>query len=234
MGIKELDGRLSCIAGLVPPCSVAADVGTDHGFLIAHLVETGRVERGIAIDVNAAPLEKARRLLALRGLEDRVETRLADGLQGVSPDGLGAVIIARMGGELIWEIIRRWPHAATPGIAWVLQPMTKIQRLRRSLWDGGFAIREERCCNVAGKSYSVLLATFAGAPQLYEPWQAYLGAVTPETPEARTYLLREQQRLLAIIEARGAAGEDAAQTAVLRRAAREIEARLAGWKENTP
>ena len=59
--MEKLDPRLALIYRMVPPCRLAADVGTDHGYLICALVESGKARRGIAADIAPLPLEKARR-----------------------------------------------------------------------------------------------------------------------------------------------------------------------------
>ena len=72
-----LDERLSAAAELAREaltgmeCPVAADIGCDHGFLTAKLLETVPNLTMLASDVSAPSLEKARRLLAARGLSGR-------------------------------------------------------------------------------------------------------------------------------------------------------------------
>ena len=70
-----LDERLSAAAELAREAltgmerPVAADIGCDHGFLTAKLLETVPNLTMLASDVSAPSLEKARRLLAARGLQ---------------------------------------------------------------------------------------------------------------------------------------------------------------------
>ncbi len=77
-----LDERLSAAAELAREAltgmerPVAADIGCDHGFLTAKLLETVPNLTMLASDVSAPSLEKARRLLAARGLK---RPRNADG-----------------------------------------------------------------------------------------------------------------------------------------------------------
>ena len=223
MGGKALDGRLSCIAAMVPAGGTAVDVGSDHGRLIAHLVQSGRVQRGIATDINPGPLEKTRALLCREGLTGRVDALLTDGLTGVEPHGVATVIIAGMGGELIFDILSAWPHRKTPGITWLLQPMTKAPYLRRSLWEAGFALGEERCCYAGGRGYTVLRVGYAGAPQLYLPWQPYVGGLVPRTPRDAAFLGQYRRRLLAVADARERSAGPTPNTAALREAARQLD-----------
>ena len=48
--------------------------------------------------INPLPLEKARRELTRRGLLAQSECRLTNGLCGIAPVGVDAVVIAGMGG----------------------------------------------------------------------------------------------------------------------------------------
>lgn len=54
-----LDERLAAAAQLVRPGSRVADVGTDHGYLIARLLLGGKAVFGYACDIHPKPLEKA-------------------------------------------------------------------------------------------------------------------------------------------------------------------------------
>ena len=60
--MEHLDARLGTIAAMVPRCRAVADIGCDHGFLTAKLLETVPNLTMLASDVSAPALEKARRL----------------------------------------------------------------------------------------------------------------------------------------------------------------------------
>ena len=79
----ELSKRLAAIAGLVTERAVVADVGTDHGYVPIYLVETGKCERAIAMDVNQGPLDRAFMHIREHKLEKRIEIRLSDGLKSL-------------------------------------------------------------------------------------------------------------------------------------------------------
>jgi tRNA (adenine22-N1)-methyltransferase len=81
----KLKPRLSAIAGLVPEGDTVADIGTDHAYIPVFLVKSGKVKRGVASDVRKGPLEKAREVIKRHRLEDRIETRLGDGLEVLKP-----------------------------------------------------------------------------------------------------------------------------------------------------
>ena len=82
----ELSPRLEQIGRMVAQGSVVADIGTDHGQLMAWLGERGILRAGYACDINKKPLDKARRILAELGLSDTVACVQAPGLEGLEPE----------------------------------------------------------------------------------------------------------------------------------------------------
>lgn len=194
---QNLDPRLALLFEMTPPCRVAADIGTDHGYLICSLVEQGRAEHGIAADISLPSLEKARREAARRGLgREKVSFCLTDGLEGIGPAVPDAVIIAGMGGETILHIMESWRCRSTPGITYLLQPMSKAERLRRWLWQEGFALRRERCCTAAGRVYSAMEAVYTGEAAEHPLWEQFLGGIDPGLdPDSRRYALRKSEEL---------------------------------------
>lgn len=227
---KELDPRLALLYEMAPSCKLAVDVGADHGFLICALVEGGKAERGIATEIHLQPLQKARREAESRGLGDKIKFRLTDGLEGIGPAEPGTVIIAGMGGETILHILESWAYRETPGILYLLQPMTKAERLRRWLWDNGFAIRREECA-AAGRVYTVLEATYTGEVTSRPAWEYCLGKVDPgKDADSRRYaenLVRELEKIAAGLEQTGDAG-DRARAGELRERAAIISGKING------
>lgn len=223
---QSLDPRLSLLYRMAPICGTAADIGTDHGYLICALVESGKAQRGIAADIHPKPLEKARREAERRGLAGRMEFVLGDGLTGISPEGLEVVVIAGMGGETIAHILESWPHARRPEITWLLQPMTKAERLREWLWGQGFGITRESCCTAAGRVYSVMAVRYTGEEVPHREWERYLGAIDPgEDADALRYARGKAEELLRIAAGLERAGgpENRREGERLREVSREIQ-----------
>ena len=92
-------------AALVEPGTTLIDVGTDHAYLPLHLLLAGQVVPPVwATDVNAGPLDRARRSAAACGAADKLIFALTDGLKGLDPACAETVVIAGMGGENIADI----------------------------------------------------------------------------------------------------------------------------------
>lgn len=219
--MEHLDGRLGTIAAMTPACRTVADIGCDHGYLIAALLESGKCRYGIAADINQKPLEKARRELARRGLTAQSECRLTNGLAGIAPVGVDAVVIAGMGGELIAEIIAGWDHTENPAVTYLLQPMTRPVHLRRWLYEHRFTLQEERCCTAAGKLYTVMRTQYTGCATPITAESLYYGAVDfaadPLAEQYRTAVLaRLEQRITGLIRAKASPERDEALAAATR------------------
>ncbi len=171
----KLPPRLEYVFSFTEKCRRAADIGTDHGKLAAALAVSGRAERVIASDVNAGPLSKAKELSEKLGLADRIDVRLADGLNGMENAGVDQIIIAGMGGELIASIIDAAPWVKNPDVYLVLQPMTTSPELRRYLASSGFRIKREGAVIEDGKPYEVIAAAYSGEKRDCAPEEAEIG-----------------------------------------------------------
>ena len=123
-----LTPRLRLCADLCPKGERLIDVGCDHGYLAITLVRSGKVKTALACDLRRGPLKNAGENIALYGLEGKIHTHLADGLDGVSGGKGDVVTICGMGGDNIARILERAPWTRESVI--IAQPMTKQHRLR--------------------------------------------------------------------------------------------------------
>ncbi|QDV40733.1 tRNA (adenine(22)-N(1))-methyltransferase [Stieleria neptunia] len=135
--MPKLDDRLKAVAVQIRS-RVHADIGSDHGHLLKALLTSGRIERGIAIEVNQRPCENSRSTLV--GLA--ADVRLADGLAGLSPGEADSLSICGMGGELITRILETHPERVPPDL--VLQPNRRPDAVRRWALQAGFHLVDEQ------------------------------------------------------------------------------------------
>jgi len=169
-----LTPRLAAVARYVLPGRPLADIGTDHAYLPAHLVQTGIIPRAIAADILPGPLDAARSTVETEGLAQRIELRLGNGLAVLEhPDEAPTVTICGMGGPLIAEILEAGPLAGVERL--VLQPMGGEERLRLWLAANGWRIIDEALAEDAGRLY-VILAAECGSMALTEA-EAWLGPI---------------------------------------------------------
>ena len=80
----RISDRLRTVAHMCNKGAVVADIGTDHGYLPIYLVQEGIAPSAIAMDLRKGPLEKAKKHICDNCLEDRIQTRLSDGLEKLS------------------------------------------------------------------------------------------------------------------------------------------------------
>lgn len=161
----ELAPRLQTIADQVPQGARFADVGTDHGHLPVWLLLTGRIDRAIATDLRAGPLERARDTAKHFAVQGQMDFHLCDGLSAIRPGEADTVVIAGMGGETIISILKAatWTRADT---LLLLQPMTGFAELRRWLQGNGYQICSEHIACEGKRLYSIWKVTGGKMPPL--------------------------------------------------------------------
>ena len=120
--MQQLDRRLQTVFSMVRTGKIVADVGTDHGYLSAALLEQKKCPKVYACDINEGPLKSA--VGTLSAFEPSTwRAILSDGLEQVPADAED-LVIAGMGGETIAAILERAPWTADEGYTLILQPMS--------------------------------------------------------------------------------------------------------------
>ena len=208
------DLRLQVAADLVRQGSVVADIGTDHGFLVCHLVASGRSPCGFACDINPGPLQRAERTITAQNLSRRVEPLLADGLHGLEQKQIDDIIIMGMGGELIARIMEPHPWIQNPHLHFVLQPMTRAEYLRRFLYQAGFAIQKEVAVAAGRFVYSIFSVIYTGFAQEITDLFAWTGLLWyNKDKDSLAYLARVAKQLSARAEGLYRSGQQAEKAA---------------------
>ncbi|MDO4546627.1 MAG: class I SAM-dependent methyltransferase [Clostridia bacterium] len=150
----KLESRLETIAGMIPKCRLFADIGADHGLLSARLIEMGACQRAHLVDISEASLQKARRLMAKLGFDDRTTITVGDGVLPLNekPD---CAVIAGMGGQTIAGIVEKGRKTLEASLV-ITQPNVGIYELRRSLSSAGWLIEDEKLARCAGRWYVII------------------------------------------------------------------------------
>ncbi len=184
----KLDDRLSAVAGLVRNGKRVADIGTDHGYLVAYLVENGMCPSGIAADLRKGPLENARQTVIQQGLTDKIELILSDGLENIPENSCDDIVIAGMGGNLIAEILEKAPWVKSENINIVAQPMTHAEVLRQWFIDNGFTINKEKTATDGKRYYCIISAGYTGKTVSHNESYIYTGEIKPVSETDIKYL----------------------------------------------
>lgn len=154
----KLQPRLAAVAGMIPPGTVVADLGTDHAFLPIYLALSERHPRIIATEARPGPLAAARENIRRFGVEGRVEVRAGEGLAPLAVGEAGVVVIAGMGGARVAGILERDPLRRAGVGLFVLQPLGASGALRRWLLGNGYRIADEDLVQERGLLYEVIAA----------------------------------------------------------------------------
>lgn len=233
----ELTPRLQAVADLVPQDAALADIGTDHAYLPAWLLDRGRVRRAIAADINQGPLDRARLTARQYGCSEQMEFCLCDGLAGITPDEVDTIVIAGMGGETIAAILQAAAWVCDSRYTLILQPMSAQSDLRSWLWRHGFSIEKEEIICEGEKLYNIFVASYKGSVALTagEEWagRQYKGMVQPLRGEYLVRLLDKVDRAMTGIS-RGKSGLQDPRLEELRQVRSELTQMKKEWDEWQP
>ncbi|WP_135229895.1 tRNA (adenine(22)-N(1))-methyltransferase TrmK [Deinococcus fonticola] len=163
--IPVLDARLAAVLKLIR-AATHADIGSDHAHLPIRLVQTGRVERCVVVELNPGPLGHARTNVALAGLSDRLEVRQGNGLSPLRPGEVESASMTGMGANTIQSILKAGGERLPPAL--VVQPNDSPRILREWAARSGFHLVAEALA--AGFwSYPVLrFEARSGADPVYD------------------------------------------------------------------
>lgn len=227
----RLDGRLAAVASLVPCGARVADVGSDHAYLAASLIEEGVAALVIATDKNEGPCAAARRALSAAGLSGRVPVRVGDGLAPLAPGEVDTVCIAGMGGGLIASILAARPEIVAKLSRLVLQPMNDAASLRRWLYGNGWHITEERLATADGRLYEIIAAE-PGTEEMPASWLLTLGPMLwrERPPLFARHVEAQMERLGRILHGMEKS-EAARESDAYRKIAAELWEIKTHWKE---
>lgn len=217
----RLSERMLHIADQVHAGHTLADVGCDHGYLPIWLVQKGRMQRAVAMDINAEPLQRAYAHIEREALGAYIETRQSDGLERLRPGEADAVIIAGMGGNLTIDILTCGEAVVRTLDQLILEPQSELAAVRAFLRENDYLIEAEDLVLESGKYYPILrvlpkrasdVAVFSAESGLPVPVLDAYGhrLLRAHHPLLRSFLEKERtqcEQILAGLPLKGAAPE---------------------------
>jgi len=153
--MSKLSHRLEKALGYTKGFTTLADVGTDHAYLPIQAVSMGYVKEAIAIDNKPKPLDNARRNVAKAGLENQIETVLADGLTSIKKP-CDVISILGMGGDAVVDILAKADLTQVKRL--VLSPNSEYHVVREWLEKNHFLIEDEHYLEDKHKYYQLIVA----------------------------------------------------------------------------
>ena len=187
MNEQTLSKRLELVASFVPSGARLADIGTDHAYLPVSLVLRGKIDFAIASDVVKGPYESAVRQIVQSNVSDKVEARLASGLESLDgKDGITAITICGMGGALIADILDQGyaKNHLTGKERLILQPNVAGQNVRTWLTNHTYGIIAEDIIEENEKIYEVIVAQKEENPRKLDQDQLLFGPILMQEPTA--------------------------------------------------
>ena len=150
--MKKINKRLETLSAFININDIVLDIGCDHGLLGIYLTLTKNI-KVISSDINIGPLEMAKENIKKYNLEDKIETRLGNGLDVMSED-INTIVISGMGGDNIIKIlncIKSYPNIKKL----ILSPNNDFALVRREICKLGFKINKEFMVKDHSKFYLI-------------------------------------------------------------------------------
>ena len=152
----RISDRLRTVAHMCEKGAVVADIGTDHGYLPIYLVQEGIAPSAIAMDLRKGPLDKAKKHICDNCLEDRIQTRLSDGLEKLSANEADIITICGMGGRLIADIVTKGKNVITRNTTLIVSPQSEVGDFRHFLVSQRLVVDDEKMLKEDGKYYFII------------------------------------------------------------------------------
>ena len=150
----KLSKRLRIIHDMVPH-SVVADIGSDHGKLMIALVQSGKVQKGYAVENKEGPFERLRSNLIRYHVNDMITPLFSDGIKDITRD-VSTIVIAGMGGQTIVNILKAHPEKLISVQTIIIDAHTAVPFARREICQMGFAIADEKIVKEDDIFYEVI------------------------------------------------------------------------------
>ena len=197
----QLSKRLQAVANLVTPGKRLADIGTDHGYVPIWLYEQGRIPSALAMDLREGPLQRAKEHIRMHGLDEKIKTRLSDGLEKLLPGEADSIVIAGMGGMLVVKILTQGQAVLDSVQELILQPQSDLDAVREYLHRMGFVIVQEEMVFEEGKYYPMMKAVHGENTDDRKIWFLY-GRLLLENrhPVLKSYLQKEYDSCCKLLE----------------------------------
>lgn len=134
-----------------------ADIGTDHALLPIAAVASGRVPSGIGIDRAPNALAAGRQNVEESDLADRIDLRLGEGLDPLTPaDALSTIVMAGVGARTLLDVMDTERLGELGVSRLVLQPNQSEIDARRAIFTrSGWRLADETLVEDDGRFYVV-------------------------------------------------------------------------------
>ena len=172
----KLSKRLEAIHDMVSLSNVVADIGSDHALLPIALVQSGKVTRAYASEVNEGPYEMSVKNIEKYNLENYITPVLSDGISELEAD-VNCITICGMGGNLIADILGANKEKLARVNEIIIQPNNNEETARIWLVNNGYDIDDEAIVYEDDVYYEVIKAIKREIPRRYAKEELYFGPI---------------------------------------------------------
>ena len=186
----KINARLKKIGDLVEANSFCLDVGCDHALLDIYLVHRNKNIKAVASDIAEGPLEQAKKNIKRERLNDKIETRLGNGLSTYTEE-IDTVIISGMGGRNIIGICKENLKVLKKIKTLIISPNNYQIDVKKFLTSNGFYIDNEEFVKDNNFIYQIII--LKRGKKKYTKKEYFFGPkfLEKKGPLFREYYLRE-------------------------------------------
>lgn len=172
----KLSKRLETIYDMVSFNNVVADIGSDHALLPIALVQSGKVTRAYASEVNEGPYEMSVKNIEKYNLQNYITPVLSDGISELEAD-VNCITICGMGGNLISDILDTNKEKLIHVKEIIIQPNNNEETARIWLVNNGYIIEDEKIVYEDDVYYEIIKAVKGERENRYSKEELYFGPI---------------------------------------------------------
>lgn len=184
----NISKRLQAVATLVDVNARVIDVGCDHAYLDIYLTLNNGNEC-IATDINKNALEMAKKNIKKYNLEDKIETKLTDGLYDIKINKKDNIVISGMGTFTILDILKTNKLSDTL----IISANNNIDILREKIISFGYFIDSE--IFIIDKKKPYVIIKFIKGIKKYNRIDIILGPILRHNIEYRRYIINKHKKI---------------------------------------
>ena len=185
----KLSKRLEAVATLVDVGKRVIDVGCDHGYLDIYLTLNNE-NRCLATDINEKALNSAINNIKKFNLEDKIETKLTDGLKDIKVNRKDNIVISGMGTNTIVKILSE----STLSNTLIISSNNHIDLLRREVVKLGYYIDTELFIIDKKKPYVII--KFKRGFRKYNLNDFMFGPILKNNVQYRNYMIKKYKEII--------------------------------------
>ena len=183
----KLSKRLKTIADLIDTKKVI-DIGCDHGYLDIYLT-LYKDCTCIATDISSNAIKTCQDNISKYHLEDKIETYITDGLNGINITEDDALVLSGMGTKTIIDILRNKKLSNTI----IISSNNNLEELRRFMVRIGYYIDNE--IYIYEHNIHYVIIKFIKGYKEYNDYDYLLGPIAIKDNNYKTYILNHYNNI---------------------------------------